>query len=324
MQILLPILIALSAFYLSKFIRTNSTLIYLVAIVLASASIMNTNSTYLSIINTGLLGLSFYIIVMYTGVLEKGSKIKKKLSSVRREYAIIGFIFLTPHAYLNIYNSITNVMPLELLGLLAYLLMIPLFITSFKLIRINIPTSSWLKLHRFSYLVYFLMLLYIIRISEPRIAVLYTIIYGVYSVLKLSTFFEKKALLKATTFTLLISVSSLFFINDVTSYFDDPYDIITSNSFVDGTYIGYAKGYRNLDTVVRVVITENKIEYVIIDKCGCTPIIHSDEYINAAFQTANDIRVYNRTDIDSIAGSTKTSEAINQAVINALKNAIIE
>lgn len=324
MQILLPILIILSAYYLNRFIRTNSILLYVSSLFVSAFSIMLPGSLYTEIINDGTLGTSFLLIVMFTGVLKRGSKIKKQLSTVRREYAILGFILITPHAYLYIYDSIISKLPLDISAIIALLLLVPLFVTSFKIVRSKLPTSTWIKLHRIAYIAYLLIFLHAISVSQQDHIIAYYIIFGTYLFFKLYEKFENYKLIKATTITILIGATSLIFINDAMSYFEKPYDIIKDNQFQDGTYIGYSKGYHRLDTVVQVNIKDNKISYVLIEDCGCTPYTHNDRYNDAAYTIAKQIKDNNRTDIDAISGATETSQAINDAVIDALQHAIIK
>ncbi len=323
MLIILPIVLGLSAFHLSKFIRINATMLYLVAMVIAGFSIVLPTTEWTNIINSGLLGLSFLIVVMYTGAFTRGSQIKRQLGSVRREYAILGFILITPHAYLNIVDTIINYSPLSYFGILTYLFMIPLFITSFKYVKSKIRTSKWIKYHRLSYFLYFTLFIHSINVSPIEDVLTYYIIFGTYSIIKLGGYYFKSyPYLKATTITLVIGVSGMVFITDLPGYFEEPINLMENNNFEDGVYIGTARGYRGLTAEVTVLIKNNNIEYVIVNDCGCTPYADEGYFSDSAYQIASDITILNRTDVDSVTGATKTSEAVNKAVINALEKAI--
>ncbi len=324
MQILLPLLLVLSAYYLSKYIRTNSIILYIAALLISAISIMLPTSAYTTLVNNGTVGVSFLLIVMFTGALKRGSQIKKRLSSVRREYAILGFMFIVPHSYLHIYESIIAHIPLDVISLLAVILMVPLFVTSFKIARSKMATSSWIQLHKIAHIIYLLIFLHAIRVSDVSHIIPYYIIFGTYFFLKLYHRFSKYNILKATTITVTLGVISLVFVNDAPKYFIEPMNIIEDNHFQDGTYIGYSKGYQKIDTVVRVSIQDNTISYVIVDECGCTPYVKDDRYVDTAYAIANEIKDQNRTDIDAITGATDTSYAINEAVIDALKHALIK
>jgi len=321
MQIILPILLVLCAYYFSKSIRINSILLYVIATLLASASLLY-NSEIFSLITTGNLGLSFLIVVMYTGTLKGGSKIKKQLSSVRKDYAILGFIFITPHAYLHMIDSIQDKIPLQYLALFAFILMIPLFVTSFKFVKTKMQTSNWLRLHQIAYIIYLLLFLHLINVSNGSNVVVYYTIFGLYSFFALNKRFSSYTYVKAATITILVGSTSLIFVNNIVDYLDEPTNSIEGNVFEDGVYIGYAKGYQNIDTIVRVGIEDNQIEYIIIEECGCTFYTNDGYFANIAYQMATEIRIQNRTDIDSIASATQTCNAVKKAVINALDAAL--
>ena len=324
MLLILPILFALCAYYFSKFIRINSLIIYIIALLISAFAVLVPTSPITLLITNGTIGISFLLIVMYTGVLKRGSKIKYQLNTVRSEFAILGFIFISPHVYQTIYESIINQIPLDYFGILIYVLLVPLFITSFKVIRKTMPTSTWLKLHRISYLVYLLIFLHAIQVADLNHIIFYVLIFASYSILKLNQYLTKHSLLKATAITLVITSGSILLLTDFDSYINDPFNIIEGNEFEDGTYIGYSRGFHNIDTVVRVEIENNEIKYVFIEECGCTQNVEQDRYTNVAYAIANTIKTENRTDIDAISGATKTSDAINNAVIDALQHAIID
>ena len=139
-----------------------------------------------NIITLGYVPLSYMIVVMYTGVFQKGF-IKKRLMMVRAENAIIGFIFLLSHAigflefYLDYGNIFENIVPL--IGLAAFILSIPLFVTSFRFIRKHFKYSEWKLLHKLAYLFYLLLLVHMILINNDRL-IFYIFLFGVYFILK--------------------------------------------------------------------------------------------------------------------------------------------
>lgn len=139
-----------------------------------------------NIVNLGFIPLSFMIVVMYTGVFQKGY-IKKRLMTVRAENAIIGFIFLLPHGlgfieyYLDYGGFTDNAVPL--LGLSASILAIPLFITSFHYIRKKFKYKEWKEIHKLAYVFYILLFLHLAIINNDRLLT-YIIVFGVYFILK--------------------------------------------------------------------------------------------------------------------------------------------
>ena len=113
-----------------------------------------------NVFSLGFIPLSFMIVVMYTGVFQKGI-IKKKLMTVRAENAIIGFIFLLPHAigfldyYLDDARLFDNIVPV--IGLSAFIISIPLFTTSFRYVRKQFKYKQWKLIHQLAYVFYILL-----------------------------------------------------------------------------------------------------------------------------------------------------------------------
>ncbi len=139
-----------------------------------------------NIVTLGYVPLSFMIIVMYTGVFQRGF-IKKRLMTVRAENAIIGIIFLLPHAigFLEFYLESSNLFDsfVPLLGLCAFILSIPLFITSFKFIRKKFNYLQWKSIHRLAYAFYLLLFAHLAFINNDRL-VFYILLFGMYFILK--------------------------------------------------------------------------------------------------------------------------------------------
>ena len=322
MQIILPLIISLFAYYFSKQIRLNSTIIYLIAIIVSSLPLMDLHNQYYQIIQTGLLGLSFYIVVMYTGALKKGSNIKKKLRNVRKEFAILGTIFIIPHALLSINYALFDAVPIEWAGLLAVLLIVPLSLSSFNLFKQTIKTSQWIKLHQLAYIVYALLFIHLIIVSFDSTVLYYISIFSGYLFLKLKNYvFSSLNILKSTLITVSVISGSSFALLTFTSISDATFDILDGNEFEDGTYIAEGKGYRNMDTILSLTVNDNHISNIELISCGCATSIDEGFYLDAAYLQVVNITKNNRTDIDAISGATITSRSINEAVVNALKQA---
>ena len=148
----------------------------------------------------GHTAFALYVLVMFAGAFKHKSKAKTKLMMVRREMAIIGFIVLIPHMILLIWLALTNYNPT---GTLAFLIMLPLFITSFRQIRKKMKPLAWRKLHKLAYAAYAMVYLHVASITiifnilnnDPGDRafgyirfVLYTILFGVYTYLKFKNY----------------------------------------------------------------------------------------------------------------------------------------
>ncbi len=110
----------------------------------------------------GHIPFAFFVLVMFAGAFKHKSKAKTTLMGVRRELAIIGFFTLLPHVVLLIWLALSNLNPT---GTLAFLIMIPLFITSFRSIRKKMAPANWRKLHKLAYAVYAIIFLHLASIT---------------------------------------------------------------------------------------------------------------------------------------------------------------
>jgi DMSO/TMAO reductase YedYZ heme-binding membrane subunit len=177
------ILILVFGFFLYKPIRKYHDYLYLAAVIASIVSF----TLETTIINMGYLGLSFFIVVMFVTVLEK-SEIKKRLMGIRAELAIIGSIFAITHGLKFIVFSIDfNFFweaPLYFyIGIASVVIMLPLTITSFMMIRKTMKGKTWKKLHQLSYLFYVLVGVHLILIQNDRLW-FYSVIFGSYVLMK--------------------------------------------------------------------------------------------------------------------------------------------
>ncbi|MBU1020357.1 MAG: ferric reductase-like transmembrane domain-containing protein [Firmicutes bacterium] len=175
-------IISLASYFFPKFIHKYNYVIYAVAAVIAIISGLD----YSNIVTLGYLPLSFMVVVMYTGVLDKG-KIRKHLAMVRAENAIIGIILLSPHAigYIEYYLEYASLInsPVPLIGIASAIIAVPLFITSFPIIRKKFSYKEWKQIHLLAYLFYVLVFIHLLVINNSRTSI-YLIIFGVYITLK--------------------------------------------------------------------------------------------------------------------------------------------
>ncbi len=184
------LLIVIFSFLFFKSIRKWNTWLYLGSAILSIVSF--TQET--TIINMGYLGLSFFIVVMFVTLLDK-SEIKKRLMGVRAELAVIGSIFALTHGLKFIVFSIDFSFfweaPLYFyIGIASVVVMLPLFITSFMIIRKKIKGKTWKKLHQLSYVFYVLVGCHLILIQNSRLA-FYGVIFGGYGVMKCLDLYKK-------------------------------------------------------------------------------------------------------------------------------------
>lgn len=179
------IVLILISLFGNKFIRNHNTVLYVAFTITAVLSFVFIEKPLLTPFRQGFLGLAFYYVVMMTGALDKKSKLRKSLMSVRREYSIIGFIVVSPHAIYQTIKYLNGDISLPIYGVVAYLIMVPLFITSFKVIRKKFKYKNWKTLQNFAYLVYIGLFLHLIFNSQKPNTIIYVIMFSMYLVLKI-------------------------------------------------------------------------------------------------------------------------------------------
>lgn len=185
---------SISVFLLSMFfyksIHRYKYILY--AVTLIAALLLREDS---NLVTLGYVPFGIFLVVMYTGVLDKGI-IRKRLFMVRAELSIIASILLASHAlgFLEYFLDEIGLLNGDLsfyMGVVAFIIVVPLFITSFMFIRRQMGYKTWKKLHTFSYLFYFFVGLHLVLIQNNRLW-LYVLLFGVYFLLKGSMYLQKK------------------------------------------------------------------------------------------------------------------------------------
>lgn len=136
-----------------------------------------------NLINQPYLGFGFLIVMMYVGALDPTKWYTKRIKAVRGKVAIIGFIMIFAHVWyhFSLYFELGR-----FFGSLAFLVMVPLFITSFKVIKKRIKKSKWDQLHKLAYVAYLLIFLHgFMMANEVAHQVLLVLIFGSYLVKRL-------------------------------------------------------------------------------------------------------------------------------------------
>lgn len=180
------ILLTISATYFGKFIRKHNVKLYIAAAIISILAFIFKDQTITTPIIQGFLGLSFFYLVMLTGAIDKKHKIKAKLVGLRREYSILGFIFISPHALNYTIQGLNGTRSLEWFGLISFVLMIPLFITSFVTIRKKMKAKTWNLIQSAAYIIYILLFIHLILNYTQKInLILYLVIFIFYFVMKI-------------------------------------------------------------------------------------------------------------------------------------------
>lgn len=205
---------AVLALIYTKSIKKHSKIFYSVATAIASITIIY--EIYRLISDTKMQGfigelekafmkgnvsIAFFLLVMFAGALNPKWKLTKKLLSIRAESAILGCILLLPHGIMYLVRFVNKILvhkPITTLyivylivGLIAFIIMIPLFITSFKNIRSKMSYADWKKVQRWAYPFYFLAYVHIVLalLNDDEIEIIklsiYTVLFLGYFLLKI-------------------------------------------------------------------------------------------------------------------------------------------
>lgn len=171
------------------------------------------NDYILALFRRGSLATAIFIIVMYTGALKNGSALMKKLIVIRGELSIMASIMILCHNiffgkiyFVRLFTSASTMPVTQLLAAIASLLMlvimIPLAIMSFPKVRKKMKPKLWKRLQRFAYVFYALIYIHIFLLTYSSAQarrgdyalslILYTIVFGVYLVMRVRKYLLKK------------------------------------------------------------------------------------------------------------------------------------
>ncbi len=227
MNLILSILItAIMSIFFSNNIKKHKNFYYILAAIVALLTLAfeiykistgtKPNHNFIITLEStsakGILSIAFFILVMYAGALNNKWNITKKLLKIRSELAIIASILMLPHGLVYGYKFVFLTLPkfiaagnfpilylsVSVIGIIAFILMIPLFITSFMKVRKKMNAKTWKKLQRWAYLFYLLAYLhvFILLVNKDTInwtkLITYTSVFGIYTLLKIMKCFNKK------------------------------------------------------------------------------------------------------------------------------------
>jgi DMSO/TMAO reductase YedYZ heme-binding membrane subunit len=125
---------------------------------------------------------------MFAGVFPKRFKITQLMIKYRGLLSIIGFILVTPHALLHLFEFLNGI---NLFGIAAYALMVPLTLISFQVVRREIKPKDWNTILKASYIIYTLLFLHVLWVAPYEDKLLYIVILTLYINNKLLLEFKK-------------------------------------------------------------------------------------------------------------------------------------
>lgn len=184
---LVLILFVLARRYGRHFTRIRFGL-YAGGILVSVLAYLSIESPIFTMFRQGYLGLAFLYVVMLAGALpqrESQTRSSEQENPVRRDYAILAFLTFTPHAIYYLQESQGGAIAHPVYGMVAYLIMVPLFLTSFSRIRAWFSFPHWKALQRCAYLAYLALFIHLIVQSEGPNRIAYGILLVVYVGLKI-------------------------------------------------------------------------------------------------------------------------------------------
>ena len=190
--IIIGLLMAL-AYYLAPQILKYRKQLYVGVWFVLAAIIALRGKPFVTPFVKGFVGFAFFYVVMITGALNPSWKLTKKLRSVRAPYSILGFVLLMSHPLNYVVEVLSKQRDIPYFGVAAFLIMVPLFITSYMAIRKKMKAQSWVKLQRWAYPVYALMLIHLlVNASSPQNRIVAILLFVPYIGLKIHKEFIAK------------------------------------------------------------------------------------------------------------------------------------
>ena len=174
--------------YKYTFLFKKSYILYIISLVLSVLSIVYYKEIYFSYLIQGLFGYGAFLVVMMVGILPNKWTLSRKIKKYRGELSIVGFILITPHAFLRVFGIVSSV---DLFGIAAFVLMIPLTLISFKIVKKEIDPKDWIRILKGAYLIYFLLFVHLLYVSAWENKIVYAVLLTLYVNNKLLKEFRK-------------------------------------------------------------------------------------------------------------------------------------
>ncbi len=183
-----PIIVALLmglAYIATPWLLKHRLVLYIGVWGITLAAVISQDVPVMTPIVKGMLGFAFIYTVMITGALNPKWKLTKKLKAVRGMYSILGFVLLIAHPLNYAAEVLGGLREIPIFGVAAFVIMIPLFITSYIVIRKRMSPKAWAKLQQWAYLSYaFILIHLIVNGTTPQNKIVAFILFIVYGGLK--------------------------------------------------------------------------------------------------------------------------------------------
>jgi DMSO/TMAO reductase YedYZ heme-binding membrane subunit len=159
----------------------------------------------LQVMQKGLIAFALFAVVMFIGVLDDSTKLKKRLHPIRGELSLLGFLFALGHiggyltSYLMTLVRDSGVLPPSVMlsivvSFTSFILLLILGITTFNFVRSAMNPDLWKRIQRLAYLFFGLVYIHLMLMLMPAMqksvtdalvsASIYTVILGAYVILR--------------------------------------------------------------------------------------------------------------------------------------------
>ena len=180
------IVITISYKYRDFFKR--SSIFYMIALAISIVSVIFYKESWTYLITKGIIGYGFLLVVMFVGVLPNKWTLTRNIKMNRGIYSILAFILISPHALLRVFGILGSI---NLYGIAAYVVMVPLTIISFRIIRREIAPKDWFNIQKAAYAIYGLLFVHLMVVAAWPDKVVYGILLTLYVNNKLLKEFRK-------------------------------------------------------------------------------------------------------------------------------------
>jgi DMSO/TMAO reductase YedYZ heme-binding membrane subunit len=203
----------LFAVVLNKPLKRYPVLFYILALLISAAGVYLTLTpnpnpvlrAFAFALQKGHLGFAAFTLVMYIGVFSSSNPLRRILMPVRGELSIIASLLILGHLtpYLSNYLSLAaglfslqlNIQFSLIIAFVMLILLIPLTVTSFNVVKKRMGASRWKTIQRFAYLFFGLVFFHLLGyLSVPALngsinalisMIVYTVIFAVYMVARI-------------------------------------------------------------------------------------------------------------------------------------------
>ncbi len=167
------------------------------------------NDYFMKIFARGIFATATFMIVMFLGTVTKHNDFTKKLMNIRGEMSIIGSLLVISHNIIFgihyfpvLFTNPSSLPKRELIAsiitIFLLLMLIPLFVTSFKSVRRKMNAKNWKKLQRMAYPFFIGIYVHVMVLysndwkAHLSGVIIYTLIFVSYVILRLRKSFYKK------------------------------------------------------------------------------------------------------------------------------------